>query len=72
MDGLNGYLTIAEAAALLRRDPATLRQAAGRGSLAVTRVGSFYLVTAAEVERYRRENLNKRGRPKKRPAPEAG
>jgi excisionase family DNA binding protein len=54
-------LTLGQAAERLgvRRD--TLAQQAKKGVLHATLAGSVYLVTATEVERYRREVRGKRG-----------
>lgn len=50
-------LTLAEAGVLLGRSPDTLRRQVQRGSLRAQLVGKTYVVTSAEVERYRAENL---------------
>jgi hypothetical protein len=52
-------LTLAQAGAILDRSPETLRKQAQRGSLRAILVGRTYVVTPAEVERYRRENLGR-------------
>lgn len=58
-------MTLAEAGVELGRSPDTLRRQAQKGRLEATLVGKTYVVTSAEVERYRRENLGQAGRPKK-------
>lgn len=50
-------LTLAQAAGLLDRSPDTLRRQVLRGSLRAELIGKTYVVTPAEVERYRREHL---------------
>jgi excisionase family DNA binding protein len=50
-------LTLAQAAELLGRSPETLRKQVQRGSLKAQLVGKTYVVTPAEVERYRLEHL---------------
>ena len=57
-------LTLKEAAASLGVLPATLRQQIKNKRLKATKRGRDWYVTAAEIERYRRENL---GRPGRRP-----
>jgi excisionase family DNA binding protein len=54
-------LTLAQAAELLGVTRATLAQQAKKGVLRATLAGSVYLVTAKEVERYRREIRGKTG-----------
>lgn len=49
-------MTLKDAAALLGTSARNLRAAIRRGSLAATKFGRDWLVTAEEVERYRREN----------------
>lgn len=58
-------LSLAEAAELLGVAASTMRQQARSGALRAQKVGTTYVVTPAEVERYRRENLGKVGRPRK-------
>lgn len=58
-------LTTAEAARELGLAPASIRRAIANGVLQVIRLDErTNVVTRAEVERYRRENLGKRGRPR--------
>lgn len=68
-------LSIAEAAAILGITARALRKSVVRGTLATyleqTRRGPVRRVDAAEVERYRRENLGKPGRKPKRQLPTA-
>lgn len=52
-------LTIGEAAAELGLSPRTLRGQAKNGKLAATQVGRMWLVTRAEVARYKREHLGR-------------
>jgi excisionase family DNA binding protein len=61
-DTLAGVMTLAQAAASLGLATVTLRVQIQRAKLKATKVGSLWLVTATEVERYRRENLG-RGTP---------
>jgi len=49
-------MTLKEAAAQLRLDPATLRQQIRAGSLHATKHGRDWWVAPAEVERYRVEH----------------
>ena len=62
-------LTLTEAAAQLGLAASTLRHQAQAGRMRARLVGKTYVVTAGEVERYRREHLGKPGRPTHRPAP---
>ncbi len=54
-------LTLKQAAERLGRSATTLRLQVHAGKLHATLVGTMYLVTATEVERYRREVLGKHG-----------
>jgi excisionase family DNA binding protein len=56
--------TLAEAAAMLGVAPGTLNVQARRGRLKAKKIGHFWTVSAAEVERYRRDVLGKPGWPK--------
>jgi excisionase family DNA binding protein len=58
-DALAGVMTLAQAAESLGLATVTLRVQIQRAKLNGTKVGSLWLVTADEVERYRRENLGK-------------
>lgn len=58
-------VSVTEAAEQLGITPDAARRAVQRGTLKATRVGSFYVVTLEEVERYRAEHLGRRGRPRK-------
>ena len=49
-------MTLAEAAAILGVHPDTLRRQVRLGKLRAKKHGPIWWVTAAEVERYRREN----------------
>lgn len=49
-------MTLTEAASLLGRDPATLRQQIAKGKLRAEKRGRDWWVTPKEVERYAREN----------------
>jgi excisionase family DNA binding protein len=62
-------LTLTEAADQLGVAATTLRHQVQAGRLRARLVGKTYVVTPAEVERYRREHLGKPGRPTHRPAP---
>ncbi len=48
-------LTLTQAAALAGVNPASLRRAIARGTLAATKYGKTYLVTADEIARFIRE-----------------
>lgn len=61
-------LTLTEAAALLGVAASTLRHQIANGRLRARMIGKTWVVTPGEVERYRRESLGRRGRPK-HPAP---
>ena len=52
-------LTLPEAARSLGLAPATLRQQIRNGRLEARKVSRDWYVTAAEVDRYRRESLRK-------------
>ena len=65
-------LTLTEAAAQLGLAASTLRHQVQAGRLRARLMGSTYVVTAREVERYRRENLGRPGRPSHRAAPPSG
>ena len=58
-DALAGVMTLAQAAESLGLATVTLRVQIQREKLGATKVGSLWLVTADEVERYRRETLGK-------------
>lgn len=62
-------LTLSQAAALLGLSPSTLRHQASSGRLRAQLMGKTYVVTEREVERYRREQLGKPGRPSHRSTP---
>ena len=64
-------LTLTEAADQLGLAASTLRHQVQAGHLRARLVGKTYVVTAGEIERYRREHLGKPGRPSHRPAPPA-
>jgi excisionase family DNA binding protein len=49
-------MTLKEAAGQLGLTPDTLRQAIARGALKAAKHGRDWWVSAAEVERYKREN----------------
>jgi excisionase family DNA binding protein len=55
------FVSLAEAAQMLHVRPATLRAQVHRGKLAATKIGRDWLVSRAEVTRYRTESA-KRGR----------
>ena len=59
-------LTLAQAAVELGVSSSTLRHQAQAGRLRATLIGKTYVVTAAEIDRYRRESLGQPGRPEKR------
>jgi excisionase family DNA binding protein len=58
-------ITLAGAAERLGLAPSTLRQQVHNGRLAATLVGKTWMVTEAEVERYRASSRGKPGRPVK-------
>jgi excisionase family DNA binding protein len=60
-------MTISEAAAALGLSRHTLDHQVKRGRLRATKHGPIYWVTAAEVARYRRENLGRVGWPMRAP-----
>ena len=55
-------MTLSEAAEVLGLHPGTLRLQIANGKLRARKVGPVWVVTSAEVERYRRESLGKPGR----------
>lgn len=58
-------MSLEEAADKLGLSSSTLRSQVAAGKFNAQKVGRFYVVEPAEVERYRRENLGKvRGWPK--------
>jgi len=66
---MEGYLTLPEAARHIGISRAVLWRHVQAGHLqGVQRVGRWYLIPAAEAERFRIEKP-KPGRPRKRPAP---
>lgn len=56
-------MSLTEAATELGIAGGTLRRQVRLGRLAATKVGSMWVVTDAEVERYRRESRGQVGRP---------
>jgi excisionase family DNA binding protein len=63
MDQLNDIMTLAEAADELGIAASTLRHQASTGRLRARLIGKTWVTTRDEVERYRREQLGKVGRP---------
>jgi excisionase family DNA binding protein len=57
-------LTISQAATMLGVAPSTLRHQVRHGRLRARRLGSVYVVSPREVERYRRQSLGRPGRPR--------
>ncbi len=55
-------ITLAAAGALLGVSPAALRNQVRNGRLTATKVGTTWVVTPREVERYRAESLGRPGR----------
>ena len=53
---MRGMLTLRQAAERLGLSPVTLRIQAERGTLKARKIGRDWMVTPAEVERYRAEN----------------
>jgi excisionase family DNA binding protein len=69
MAALENYLTVAEAAQELGIGPTGVHMAITYGTLRRVRIDKrTIMIERAEVERYRREHLGKRGRPKRKPA----
>jgi excisionase family DNA binding protein len=64
-DGEGALLTLTEAAAVLGLEQSTLRRQIGRGSLKARKVGPIWVVTVAEVDRYRAEHLGRMKGPTK-------
>lgn len=63
-------LTLSQAAELLGLSPGTLRVQVERGALRARKLGTFWTVTPAEVERYRQDHLGQRkGGPKAKRRP---
>lgn len=60
---LDDIISVAEAAEQLGIAGATLRAQAVAGRIDARNVGTTWITTRQEVERYRRENLGRRGRP---------
>ena len=60
---LDDLIDLNEAAGELGLEPVTLRAAVSRGRLEARKVGGVWITTIDEVQRYRRENLGRRGRP---------
>lgn len=61
-DSLSRMRSLTEAAVLLEVAASTLRHQAQAGVLRATLVGKTYVVTDAEIERYRRDHLGRPGR----------
>jgi hypothetical protein len=64
MDDLDNLRDLAAAADELGLAPVTLRAAVERGRFRARKFGNAWVTTTQEIERYRRENLGKVGRPK--------
>jgi hypothetical protein len=62
MDNLD-ILTLAEAGDLLGRSPSTMRSQVAAGRLRARLIGKTWITTRDEIERYRRSNLGRPGRP---------
>lgn len=60
-------VTITEAAQELGVRPDSLRQAVLRGAVKAMRAGGIWLITREELDRYNRERIKGRGRPRKQP-----
>ena len=68
MTRLEDLLTVAQAAQELGIQPSGVRMAIAEGRLRSVRIGKrTNLIERAELNRYRREHLGKRGRPRKKP-----
>jgi excisionase family DNA binding protein len=65
-------LTLAEAATELGISAATLRHQVQGGRLAAHLFGKTYVISTAELERYRATSLGKPGCPSHRSAPRSG
>lgn len=63
MAPIEDVVTLAEAAERLGVTPSTLRHQAQAGRLHARLIGKTWVTTADEVERYRRANLGRHGRP---------
>ena len=64
---MEDLLSLAEAADRLGVAAVTLRVAVGRGRFKARKIGKTWVTNGAEVDRYRREHLGRRGRPRKHP-----
>jgi hypothetical protein len=62
---VDDILTLSEAAELLDRSPNTLRHQVSAGRLRARLIGKTWVTTTTEVERYRREQIGRVGRPEK-------
>ena len=62
---MDDLLSLAEAADRLGVAAVTLRVAVGRGRFKARKIGKTWVTNDAEVDRYRREHLGRRGRPRK-------
>lgn len=63
---MNDWLLLSEAAGRLGIDPSTLRRQIKNGAVRrdqTRRIGRFWLVSPAEVERYARDHRQQWGRP---------
>jgi excisionase family DNA binding protein len=68
MTRLENLLTVSEAAQELGIRPSGVRMAIAEGRLQSVRIGQrTNLIERSELQRYRREHLGKRGRPKRKP-----
>ncbi len=67
---MESVMSLKQAAAELGVTPDTLRQQIQADRLTATKLGRDWLVTRAEMERYRAERLDKRGYSKRRDAAE--
>lgn len=60
---LKDIITLKEAGELLDLAPVSLRAAIARGRFDAAKVGTTWITTRQELERYRSENLGQVGRP---------
>jgi excisionase family DNA binding protein len=57
------HLSTVEFAEALGLSPQSVQRYCWTGTISAKKIGRDWLIPVSEVERYRRENLNRRGRP---------